>query len=152
MSLKSTTKTLFNSDGYEIAVKDGIGLSENSASLLIAGSDGTDIHYISLDEEGRKLIVGPGSSGSPSGGVVSAQGTAGESDEVKIMGHVDIDNFPANLSVVQDNAAELLASIGGLGAAGTAVVGNPVRLGAPEASTYGSVDNFTNNIRTDSSG
>lgn len=132
MALESPVSVLFNSDGYEIAVKDGLALAANSAGLLIAGSDGTDTHYIALDSSGRSLVVGAGTAGSPAGGVLSIQGTAGTGDELKVMGHVDIDNFPADFSVVQDDASELLASVGGLGASGAALVGNPVRIGASD--------------------
>lgn len=145
MSLESPVSVLFNSDGYEIAVKDGLALAANSAALLIAGSDGTDTHYISLDSDGRQLVVGAGSAGTPAGGVLSIQGTAGLGDELKVMGHVDVDNFPADFSVIQDNASELLASVGGLGAAGAALVGNPVRIGGSDGSN-------TTDILTDASG
>lgn len=145
MSLESPVSVLFNSDGYEIAVKDGLALAANSAALLIAGSDGTDTHYIALDSSGRSLVVGAGTAGSPDGGVLSVQGTAGEGDELKVMGHVDIDNFPADFSVVQDNASELLASVGGLGASGAALVGNPVRIGASDGTN-------TRDIMSDASG
>jgi hypothetical protein len=147
MSLKSPTKVLHSQDGYEISVKDGLSLPEDSAALLLAGSDGTDSHYLLLDEEGRKMLAGAGSSGSPSGGILSIQGTGGTGDEIKVMGHIDIDNFPTDLSIVQDNASELLASIGGLGGSGSALVGNPVRLGLKNEG-----DGTTLDILSDSSG
>jgi len=145
MALESPVSVLFNSDGYEIAVKDGLALAANSAALLIAGSDGTDTHYISLDSDGRQLVVGAGTAGTPAGGVLSIQGTAGTGDELKVMGHVDIDNFPADFSVVQDDASELLASVGGLGASGAALVGNPVRIGASDGTN-------TRDLLSDSAG
>jgi hypothetical protein len=132
MALESPTTTVFNSDGYEGIVKDGSSLPAQSAAFLLAGSDGTNTHYISLDSESRQLAVGAGTSGSPVGGLLSTQGTAGTGDELKVMGHIDIDNFPADLSIVQDTASELLANVGGLGASGSATVGNPVRLGASD--------------------
>ena len=132
MALESPTTTVFNSDGYEVIVKDGNSLPAQSAAILLAGSDGTNTHYISLDENSRQLAVGAGTSGSPIGGLLSTQGTAGTGDELKVMGHIDIDNFPADLSIVQDDASELLANVGGLGASGSATVGNPVRLGASD--------------------
>lgn len=127
MSLESPIKTLFNSDGYELVVKDGESLPANNAAFLLAGSDGSDSHYISLDSEGRKLVAGAGVAGTPEGGVLSVQGVSGGQDL-----SVNISNFSADLSIVQDNASELLASVGGLGAAGSATVGNPVRLGASD--------------------
>lgn len=127
MALESPVSVLFNSDGYEIAVKDGLALAANSAGLLIAGSDGTDTHYIALDSSGRSLVVGAGTAGTPDGGVLSIQGVAGGQDVP-----VFVSNFPADQSVVQDDASELLASVGGLGASGAALVGNPVRIGASD--------------------
>jgi hypothetical protein len=140
MSLESPVKTLFNSDGYELVVKDGVSLPENSAAFLLAGSDGTDTHYISLDSEGRKLVAGAGAAGSPDGGVLSIQGVSGGIDLP-----VNISNLPADQSIVQDDASELLASVGGLGAAGSATVGNPVRLGASDGTD-------TRDLLSDSSG
>ncbi len=127
MSLESPIKTLFNSDGYEIVVKEGESLPANSGAFLLAGSDGTDTHYISLDSEGRKLVAGVGTAGTPDGGVLSIQGASGGTDLP-----VNISNFPADQSVVQDDASELLASVGGLGASGSSIVGNPVRLGVSD--------------------
>jgi hypothetical protein len=145
MSLESPIKTLFNSDGYEIVVKEGESLPANSGAFLLAGSDGTDTHYISLDSEGRKLVAGAGTPGSPAEGVVSAQGTAGTIDELKVMGHVNVDNFLSDISIVQDDASQLLANVGGLGVVGSTVVGNPVRVGASDGVN-------TKDLLSDSSG
>lgn len=145
MSLESPTKTLFNSDGYELVVKDNTSLSEDSAAFLLAGSDGSDSHYISLDSEGRKLAVGTGTAGSPSGGILSAQGTAGTIDELKVMGHVDVDSILSDVSIVQDDASQLLSNVGGLGAAESGIVGNPVRIGASDGTN-------TKDLLADSSG
>lgn len=140
MALESPVSVLFNSDGYEIAVKDGLALAANSAGLLIAGSDGTDTHYIALDSSGRSLVVGAGVAGTPAGGVLTIQGVSGGQDVP-----VSVSNFPADQSVVQDDASELLASVGGLGASGAALVGNPVRIGASDGTN-------TRDLLADSSG
>lgn len=144
MSLESPNKTLFNSDGYETIVKDGNSLLSHHAGLLVAGSNESDGKYISLDTYGRQLIAGVGISGSPNNQVVSIQG-AHDGDNIPIMGHVDIDNFPSDLSVVQDDASELNSNVGGLGASNAANVGKPVRLGAKSSEN-------TFDILTDSSG
>lgn len=142
MSLKSPTQTLFNQDGYAVAVKEGVALLENSAALLLAGSDGANAHYIALDSNGRSLISGAGTAGTPEGGILSLQGVTGGQDLP-----VNVSNFPADQSIVQDNAAELLASVGGLGASGSATVGNPVRLGVKN-----DADGTTLDLVSDSSG
>ena len=141
MSLKSPTQTLFNQDGYAVAVKDGAALSENSAALLLAGSDGTDTHYIALDSSGRSLVAGAGVAGTPEGGVLSIQGVTGGQDI-----SVNVSNFPADQSIVQDTASELLASVGGLGAAGSATVGFPVRLAAKNDADGTTVDILSDSV------
>lgn len=144
MSLESPVSVLFNSDGYEVSVLDGAALPAQSAGLLIAGSDGSNTRYISLDASGRQLVVGAGSAGTPDGGVLSIQGVSG-GQAVDVIGQVDIGSVLSAVEVVQATASNLLASVGGLGAAGSAPVGNPVRMGGSDGS-------LTTDILTDSAG
>lgn len=210
MSLESPVSIIFNSDGYEVSVVDGALVPAESAGLLIAGTDGTNVHYFETDSSGRQVVVGAGTAGTPVGGVLSIQGVSGgqaipisgtvtatnastgtvgasvpssatligasDGIDLQALQVVDLDTgggtdyhlgvsirLPANggsvaggttsdpfnvagtVTVTQGTASNLLANVGGLGAAGAALTGNPVRIGGSDGTN-------TTNIRTDSSG
>lgn len=220
MSLDSPAAILFNTDGYEISVKNNTALPSNSAALLVAGSDGSNTRYIALDSSGRTILVGAGSAGTPAGGVLSIQGVAGgqslpvsgtvtatsaadgtvgsatpssanlagatDGTNIQALKVFDLDTgagvdyglgisirLPASggsvaggtatnplrmdptgtttqpvsgtVTVTQGTASSLLASVGGLGIAGSAVVGSPVRIGGSDGTN-------TRDILTDTSG
>jgi len=220
MSLDSPVSIIFNTDGYEVSVKNNTVLPATSAALLIAGYDGTNTRYIGIDSTGRQIVVGAGSAGTPAGGVLSIQGVSG-GQAVPVSGTVtannasvsatgaavpasatfiggtdgtnlqpfkvfDIDTgagvdnnlgisirLPASggsvaggtatnpirtdptgttsqpvtgtVTVQQATASSLLASVGGLGTSGAAVVGSPVRIGGSDGTN-------TRDILTDVSG
>jgi len=143
MSVDIIYKTFFNDDGYEVSVIDNASSSGN-AGLLIAGSDGSDSHYISLDGSGNQLIVGPGTAGSPEGGVASIQGV-NLAQELNLSGQIDVGSILSNTEITQLNQDNLLSNVGGLGAAGSANVGNPISLGGSDGSN-------TTNILSDPNG
>jgi hypothetical protein len=220
MSLDSPASIIYNSDGYEVSVKNNTALPSNSAAILIAGSDGSNTRYVTLDSSGRSIIAGAGSAGTPAGGVLTIQGASG-GQTVPVSGTVtvsvsnigttgsavpsssaliggtdgtnlqalkvyDLDTgagvdydlgvsirLPASggsvaggtvtnpiridptgtttqpisgtITVTQGTASSLLASIGGLGTSGSAVVGAPVRIGGSDGTN-------TRDILTDTSG
>jgi hypothetical protein len=74
MSGVSPSSVLFSSDGYELAVVSGAAFVPNTRSLLIAGNDGTNTRTVLIDSSGRQVVVGAGTAGTPSGGVITIQG------------------------------------------------------------------------------
>lgn len=58
----------------EVAVVDGETKVANQPLLPLAGQDGTDVQAIKTDSVGRLEVVGPGTAGSPVGGVLTVQG------------------------------------------------------------------------------
>lgn len=220
MSLDSPVSIVYNSDGYEVSVKNGVAVSSSSAALLVAGSDGSNARYLTTDSSGRAIVSGAGSAGTPAGGVLTIQGAVG-GQAVPVSGSItatnasvgstgsttptsaslagatdgtnlqalkvyDLDTgagtdyslgvslrLPASggsvvggtntnpiridptgtttqpvsgsVTVTQGTAANLLASVGGLGTAGSAVVGAPVRIGASDGTN-------TRDVLSDSSG
>lgn len=77
MSSGSPDVVLYDSQGNMLAVQDGVVIPVSTPALLIAGSDGYNSRYITLDGYGHQVVVGAGSSGIPSGGVITIQGTIG---------------------------------------------------------------------------
>lgn len=77
MSADSPASILFNIDGYSLEVKDGYTFSSYNSALLLAGRNSSIIHVLNTDDSGNLQITGIGTSGTPSGGVVSVQGVSG---------------------------------------------------------------------------
>jgi hypothetical protein len=220
MSLDSPVSIIYNSDGYEVSVKNNTAVSSSSAALMVAGSDGSNARYLAVDSSGRSIVSGAGSAGTPAGGVLTIQGAVG-GQAIPVSGTItatnasvgttgstvpssaslsgatdgtnlqslkvyDLDTgagvdyglgvsirLPASggsvaggtstnpiridptgtttqpvsgtVTVAQGTASSLLASVGGLGTAGTAVVGSPVRVGASDGTN-------TRDILSDTSG
>lgn len=178
MAGESPDVVLYDVNGNMLAVQNGSAIPASTPALLLAGSDGTNSRYITIDSSGRPVVVGAGTAGSPAGGVVSIQGVASGtavpiSGTVSISGTVGVtqstspwvDNITqfggTNISTgtgaggagiprvtvsndsnilatqsgtwtvtaTQTTASNLLAEVGGLGAANSAPVGNPLYLG-----------------------
>jgi len=103
---KSPAVILFDSNGVAMAVEDGFVIPAGTQGLLVAGSDGTDAHFVLVDASGRPIVVGAGVAGTPAGGVVSIQGVPGATavpvtGALTVSGAVDVDNP----SVSANNAA-----------------------------------------------
>jgi hypothetical protein len=67
---------LYDLNGNEIPVQNGIAIPASTPGILSMGSDGTNSRYILVDSSGRQIMVGAGVAGTPAGGVVSIQGVA----------------------------------------------------------------------------
>lgn len=66
---------LSNIDGYSVILKDGATPTVNDGyGIAIIGSDGSNYRLLKTDTSGRPILVGAGTAGSPSGGVISIQG------------------------------------------------------------------------------
>jgi len=74
MSGESPVVELYNSDGYQLAVNNGVAIPANTPALLLAGSDGTNSRYILVDGSSRQVVAGAGTAGTPAGGVITIQG------------------------------------------------------------------------------
>ena len=77
MSSESPVALLFSSDGFELSVQNAIAIPTSTRGLIAMGSDGTNSRYLSMDTSGRPIVVGPGTAGTPAGGVLSIQGVSG---------------------------------------------------------------------------
>jgi hypothetical protein len=74
MSGESPVVELYDVNGNPLAVQNGVAIPASTPALMVAGSDGTNSRYITIDGSGHPVIVGAGVAGTPSGGVVSIQG------------------------------------------------------------------------------
>ena len=137
MSGISPASVLYSSDGYELASINGNAIPANTRGLLVEGTDGTNSRFISVDSSGRQVVVGPGTAGTASGGVLSVQGIAGMTA----------------LTVNNATAANLLANVGGLAAAGSASSGNPLWMAGSVTTAAPTYSNATvNALSLDTSG
>jgi hypothetical protein len=77
MSGESPNVILYDVNGQEMSVSNGAAIPTGTSALMIAGSDGTDSRFFTLDTSGRIVAVGAGTAGTPTGGVLSIQGVSG---------------------------------------------------------------------------
>lgn len=77
MSNESPAAIIYSSDGYEATVKNGVAIVAGTPAIIMAGSDGTNSRYATLDSSGRLTVSGAGTAGAAAGGVVTIQGIAG---------------------------------------------------------------------------
>lgn len=77
MSSESPASELYSSTGVELSVQNGVALPTTPWGLISVGSDGTNSRFIKVDASGNTIVVGLGTAGTPSGGVVSIQGVSG---------------------------------------------------------------------------
>lgn len=71
------TAILYDVSGHPLAVQSGVATPASTPALMVAGSDGTNSRYMTVDSSGRSVVVGAGSVGTPVGGVLSVQGVVG---------------------------------------------------------------------------
>lgn len=77
MGAESPNVILYDVNGQEMSVSNGSAIPAGTSALMIAGSDGTNSRFITLDTSGRPVTVGAGTAGTPVGGVISIQGVSG---------------------------------------------------------------------------
>ena len=68
---------LVDFEGNEVTLEEGQTIIATNSGLLILGKDGTTARFLKVDANGSPVIVGAGTAGSPTGGVVSVQGVSG---------------------------------------------------------------------------
>lgn len=76
MPLTDQDPTLSSKNGVALDLDPGSAIPANSTGLLQIGTDGSTARVILTDSSGHPIIVGAGTAGAASGGVVSVQGTA----------------------------------------------------------------------------
>lgn len=220
MANDSPAAILFRSDGYELTVHHGQPLPVDAPTIVMGGSDGTNARYITVDNSGHQVVVGTGTPGVSSGGLITIQGdpagtpvpvsgtiTAtnpsvgannsaipssstqiGGSDgyNLQVVKVFDLDTdagsdynlgisirlpgaggsvpggtsvnplridptgttvqpVSGTITITQSTPSNLLANVGGLGASGVAITGNPVRIGVSDGVN-------TRDVLSDSSG
>ena len=116
MVSESPAAILFNRDGYDVVIADGYTIIPEQSGILMAGKNGSTAKFITLDGSGQAVVVGPGTAGSPSGGVITIQGI-GSGTPVTVSGTV---------TVIQPTASNLHALVVGAAADGYSPMGNPV--------------------------
>lgn len=69
---------LTNIDGYSVILKDGAAPTPNDGyGIGIIGYDGSNYRFLRSDTSGRQILVGDGTAGSPTGGIITIQGISG---------------------------------------------------------------------------
>lgn len=129
MGGESPNVILYDVNGQEMSVSNGAAIPAGTSALMIAGSDGTDSRFITLDTSGRQLIVGAGTAGTSVGGVVTIQGVSG-GVTVPVSGTVAATQSgtwtvvgSGNFTVVQATASNLNATVTASGNFNNASVG-----------------------------
>lgn len=135
MGGESPVVELYDSSGNPLSVQNGVAIPANTPALLFAGSDGTNSRYITIDSSGHPVVVGAGTAGSPSGGVISIQGVA-SGTVVPISGTVTANIGTTNGLALDATLAKLTISQGtALGTNTQALIGGSVTTSAPTYST-----------------
>jgi hypothetical protein len=109
----SPVVVLFNSDGYEVNVKNAVTLPTVPTGIIAAGSDGTNSRFIRVDSIGRPIVVGAGTAGTSSGGLITIQGDPAGTP-VPITGFITVSELSVGLtgSPIPTSANQIGASDG----------------------------------------
>jgi|ERR1019366_2402410 hypothetical protein len=91
MSGESPVSVLEDSNSNALAVQNAAAIPASTPALMTAGSDGTNSRYITIDTLGRQVVVGAGTAGVSTGGVISIQGI-GSGTPVPVSGTVTAAN------------------------------------------------------------
>jgi hypothetical protein len=125
MGSNSPVAILYSSDGYEVTVKNGIAIPASTSALILAGSDGANARYLSVDSSGRQVMVGAGTAGSPAGGVITIQGSASGTP------------IPISGSITANNAS--------IGVNGSAIPGSSTQIGVSDGTNLQVLRGSTSN-------
>jgi len=106
---------LYDSNGVEMAVANGVAIPANTRGYLYAGSDGANARFVSVDAAGRQLAVGAAASGAAvAGNPVLVGGSDGANARTRLL-----DASGRGIAV-------------GAAAAAAAPVGNPLLMGGSD--------------------
>jgi hypothetical protein len=126
MSSQSPATVLYSNDGYELAVVPGAALPVNSRAILIDGSDGTNSHTILTDSSGRQVVVGAGTAGSQTGGVITIQGDP-SGTPVPVSGTIAVSSVAGTVAVTQSTSPWVVSgTVTANAGSGTFTVGGTV--------------------------
>lgn len=79
-------------DGYSVVLKNGAAPTSNDGyGIGLIGIDGSNYRMMRTDSSGRPVMVGPGTAGSPSGGIITVQGDAAGTP-IPISGNITASN------------------------------------------------------------
>jgi hypothetical protein len=76
VSSESPDVVLYDVSGNTLAVQNATAIPTSTPALMVAGSDGTNSRYLSLNTSGQLIITGSGSTGTPATGIITIQGNA----------------------------------------------------------------------------
>lgn len=113
MSGSGSEAVLYDIDGDPMAVENGAVIPALTSILISGGSDGTNARFIKVDSSGNQVMIGLGTAGTPTGGVITIQGDP-SGTAVPISGTVTANAGSGNFSVVQATAALLNATVTGI--------------------------------------
>jgi hypothetical protein len=68
VSGESPNVILYDVNGQEMSVSNGSAIPAGTSALMIAGSDGTNSRFLTLDTSGRQIVVGAAASGAAAAG------------------------------------------------------------------------------------
>lgn len=77
MGYENPNVILIDGYGNSLPIQNGVAIPGSTPAILLAGSDGTNSRYLTLDSSGRTVLVGAGTAGTPAGGVITIQGASG---------------------------------------------------------------------------
>ena len=77
MSSESPDIVIYDVNGNPLAIQNNTVLPASISGLIVAGSDGTDARFLAVNSSGQQIIVGAGTAGTSTGGVLSIQGVSG---------------------------------------------------------------------------
>ncbi len=77
MSSESPDVVLYDINGNVMSVANATAIPASTSALMVAGTDGTNSRYFSLNTSGQLIITGSGSTGTPATGIITIQGNAG---------------------------------------------------------------------------
>src|ERR1019366_118434 len=121
MSSQSPAVVLYDASANAIAVQNGAATPANTPAIMLAGSDGSNSRYITVDTSGRAVVVGAGTAGAAAGGVITIQGSASGTP------------VPVSGTVTASNAS--VSSTGSAPPASATYIGGSVTTAAPVYTT-----------------
>lgn len=101
---------LYDIFGDPMAVEVDTAIPTGTALLIGGGSDGTNARYIKVDSSGNQVMIGLGTAGTPTGGILTIQGDP-SGTPTPISGTVTANAGSGNFSVVQATASLLNATV-----------------------------------------
>ncbi len=113
------------------AAADGAAIAGAGNPILVSGTDGTLQQTISVDSSGRQVVIGAGTAGTATGGVVTVQGVASMTP-ILATGTGAAGTAATGVVSVQGIASMTPVQVGGSAADGATYSGSPVPVGGTD--------------------